>query len=80
MPGQEELARAVRHSMVIIDAEKHNLNWRQSYQDNHIADLKAKYQGKTKTGQLRGASTIISQASSTYVNTKKSSCAMVLAR
>lgn len=74
---QDELARAVRHSMVIIDAEKHNLNWRQSYQDNHIAELKTKYQGKTKTGQLKGASTIISRASSkTYVNSRKPRNAM----
>ena len=57
--SSEELARAVRHSMVVIDAEKHNLNWRQSYIDNNIADLKARYQG----GVNKGASTIISRAS-----------------
>ena len=56
----DELARAVRHSMVVIDAEKHNLNWRQSYLDNDIAALKEKYQG----GKNRGASTLISKASS----------------
>lgn len=55
---QAELAAAVRHSMVVIDAEKHNLNWRQSYQDNNIASLKEKYQG----GANRGASTLISRA------------------
>ena len=56
----DEIARAVRHSMVVIDAEKHNLNWRQSYEDNGIAELKAKYQG----GARRGASTLVSKASS----------------
>lgn len=56
----DELARAVKHSMVIIDAEKHNLNWKQSYEDNGIAELKAKYQG----GRRRGASTLISKAGS----------------
>lgn len=56
----DELASAVRHSMVVIDAEKHNLNWRQSYEDNNIAYLKEKYQG----GKNRGASTLISKASS----------------
>lgn len=56
----DEICRAVRHSMVIIDAEKHNLNWKQSYIDNGIAGLKEKYQG----GAKRGASTIISKASS----------------
>jgi len=60
----DELARAVRHSMVVIDAEKHNLNYKQSYADNGIASLKEKYQGRGTTGRLSGASTIISRASS----------------
>jgi len=55
-----ELARAVRHSMVVIDAEKHGLNWKQSAVDNGIAQLKAKYQGSAKAG----ASTLISRATS----------------
>lgn len=59
---EEEIARAVKHSMVIIDAEKHNLNYRQSYIDNGIAELKDKYQGK-ENGK-HGASTLISQAKS----------------
>lgn len=57
----DEIARAVKHSMVVIDAEKHKLNYEQSYIDNDIAALKAKYQG----GERKGASTLISQASST---------------
>lgn len=56
----DELARAVRHSMVIIDAEKHHLDWRQSELDNGIAELKTRYQG----GPKRGAATLISKASS----------------
>lgn len=55
----EELARAVRHSMVVIDAEKHKLDYKASEKDNNIAQLKKLYQGKT-TG---GAATIISRAS-----------------
>lgn len=55
-----EIARAVRHSMVVIDAEKHNLNYKQSAIDNGIAQLKAKYQGKSNAG----ASTLISRAKS----------------
>lgn len=54
----QELARAVRHSMVVIDAEKHNLDWRRSYSENGIASLREKYQG----GKNRGASTLISMA------------------
>jgi predicted transcriptional regulator len=55
-----EIARAVRHSMVVIDAEKHNLNYKESYVHNGIAALKTKYQG----GPNKGASTLISRASS----------------
>jgi len=55
-----EIARAVKHSMVVIDAEKHNLNWKQSAIDNNIAQLKKDYQGTSRSG----ASTLISQASS----------------
>lgn len=56
--SQDELARAVRHSMVVIDAEKHKLDYKQSEIDNNISALKKAYQGKT-TG---GASTIVSRA------------------
>lgn len=61
---ESELARAVRHSMVIIDAEKHGLDWQQCAKDNDIAALKKKYQthinaeGKVSTG----AATLISRA------------------
>ena len=55
---EEELTRAVRHNMVVIDAEKHKLNYKQSEIDNNIAELHKKYQGKA-TG---GAATIISRA------------------
>ena len=54
-----ELARAVRHSMVVIDAEKHGLDWKQSAIDNGIPQLKEKYQGRKNAG----ASTLISRAS-----------------
>ena len=55
-----EIARAVRHSMVVIDAENHHLDYKQSYIDNGIAELSKRYQGKS-TG---GASTLISRANS----------------
>lgn len=55
----EEIARAVKHSMVVIDAQKHHLNYKQSYVDNAIASLKKKYQGREDAG----ASTLISKAS-----------------
>lgn len=62
----EELARAVRHSMVVIDAYKHKLDYKQSEVDNGIAELKKKYQGHyAEDGRYsEGASTLISKASS----------------
>jgi hypothetical protein len=57
---QTEIARAVKHSMVVIDAEKHNLNYKQSYLDNGIPALKEKYLGRSD----KGASTLISLAGS----------------
>jgi hypothetical protein len=62
----EELAQAVRHSMVVIDSEKHHLDIRSSYRDNGIQALKVKYQGKLKDGKIKpgGASTLLSRASS----------------
>lgn len=56
-----ELARAVRHSMVVIDAEKHKLDYKQSEIDNDIASLKKAYQIKDDGG-YGGAGTIISRA------------------
>lgn len=55
--NDDEKARAVRHSMVVIDAEKHKLDYRKSYVDNGIESLKKKY-------QEGGASTLISRAKS----------------
>lgn len=52
-----EIERAVKHSMVVIDAEKHHLDYRQSAIDNSIAALTKKYQKKNG-----GASTVISNS------------------
>jgi DNA-binding CsgD family transcriptional regulator len=56
----DEICRAVRHSMVVIDSEKHNLDYRQSFIDHGIASLSALYQN----GKSGGASTLVSRASS----------------
>lgn len=64
-----ELARAVKHSMVVIDAVKHELDYKQSERDNGIAELKEKYQPKYDSyGNLigsGGASTLISKKKQT---------------
>lgn len=54
--SMDEIARATKHSMVIIDAEKHGLNYKQSYKDNGIKQLKEKYQAGG------GVQTLISKA------------------
>lgn len=63
---EDEIARAVRHSMVVIDAEKHKLDYKQSEADNGISALKKKYQGRVdEDGRYReGAATLLSRAKS----------------
>ena len=64
----EDLERAVRHSMVVIDAEKHKLDYKRSEKENGIQELKQKYQirvdddGNEKYG---GASTLLSRRKQT---------------
>ena len=63
--NDDELARAVRHSMVVIDAAKHKLDYKKSEADNNIKALKKKYQGHTdpETGRYsEGTGTIVSRA------------------
>lgn len=73
---EKELARAVRHSMVVIDAGKHKLNYKQSEIDNNIAELRRLYQPKfdadgNPTGKGGGASTILSRAKGEYTVDKR---------
>lgn len=56
----DKIVRATKHAQVVIDAEKHHLDWRRSYEVNRIAELKEEFQG----GKDRGAATVISKASS----------------
>ena len=66
--SEEELARAIKHSMVVIDAPKHQLDWKRSEQENGIRQLKEKYQGSAKGG----AATLISRSKSPeYVDERK---------
>lgn len=61
-----EVVRAVRHSMVVIDAEKHHLDYKASERDNGIAELKRRYQGHyDENGKYHeGTSTLLSSAKS----------------
>lgn len=58
-----DLALATKHSMVIIDALKHDLDYRQSEKDNEIDRLKATYQIQPD-GHIGGAATLITKAKS----------------
>ena len=63
--SDDELARAVRHSMVVIDAAKHKLDYKKSEADNNIKALKKRYQGHIdpETGRYsEGTGTIVSRA------------------
>ena len=63
--SQSEIARAVKHSMVVIDAEKHNLDYKRSERENDIPKLKKDYQDHYDiiTGKIKnGASTLISRS------------------
>ncbi len=77
----EHLVRAVKHSMVVIDAEKHHLDWKQSEKDQRIDELKRLYQPSfDEEGNLKygGASTLISRAKSTvYVDERKPSAVAI---
>ena len=53
-----DIIRAVKHSMVVIDSKKHHYDYKKSFEDNSISQLKKDYQGRADAG----ASTIISRA------------------
>lgn len=61
---EDEFVRAVKHSMVVIDCVKHNLDWKQSELDNNIQELREKYQAKPDGGKAGGASTLVSKSKS----------------
>lgn len=55
---EDELVRATKHSMVIIDSIKHNLDWKASEREYNIQQLRNKYQ------QGGGVGTLVSRAKS----------------
>lgn len=65
---EDELARAVKHSMVVIDAEKHKLDYKRSERENGIPELKQKWQIRVDeegTTHYGGASTLLSRRKQT---------------
>lgn len=64
--SDEELVRATKHALVVIDAEKHKYDYKRSYEENNIKELKDIYQGhyNEKGNWVHGAGTLISRAKS----------------
>lgn len=58
----EEIERAVKYSMVVIDAQKHKLDYKQAYNDFNIQELVNQYQYHADTDHAGGASTLITRA------------------
>lgn len=56
----DEIERASKYAMVVIDAFKHGYDWRQAKADFGIDALKERYQGSARAG----ASTLISKSTS----------------
>ncbi len=64
----EDITKAVRHSMVVIDAAKHKLDYKRSEIENDIPTLRKRWQGYTdpETGKEKGgASTLLSRRKQT---------------
>lgn len=70
----DELERAVRYSMTVIDAPKHELDYKRAYKENRIDELKDKYQ-PTPEGARPGShptSTLLSRAGGpVYISNRK---------
>jgi hypothetical protein len=58
----DKIARAVKYSMVTIDAEKHHLDYAKAKRDFGIQALKDEFQVDPANPTKRGASTLISRA------------------
>lgn len=59
----DDLTRAVKYSMVVIDAPKHKLDYKRAQKELGISELKKKYQTRDENGK-GGAGTIVSRAKS----------------
>lgn len=60
---EDEIVRAVKHSMVVIDAAKHKLDYKQSELDHDIPSLRKKWQAHIEEDgkEHGGASTLLSR-------------------
>lgn len=63
---QSDIAKAVKHTMVMIDAHKHKLDWRLSEKENHIGVLRKRYQ--SHINPVTGKDSV---SASTFISKKK---------
>lgn len=66
----DDIAKAVKHSMVVIDAAKHKLDYKRSEVENDIKELKKVYQSRidpTTGRESTSAATLLSRATSKKV-------------
>ena len=64
----QDIVKAVKHSMVVIDAVKHKLDYKRSEKENDIPMLRQKYQSKVDENGIKragGANTLISRRKQT---------------
>ena len=67
----EHLIRATKHSMVVIDALKHDLDYKRSEEENGIEELKRIYQQQPDSDKVGGAASLLSRAKSPVYVTKR---------
>lgn len=68
----EDIAKAVKHSMVVIDSAKHRLDWQRSEKENDILELKRKYQQHADDDGYGGSTTLLTRAKSPiYINQRR---------
>lgn len=63
----EELVRAIKHSMVLLDAQKHFLNWKQSAKDQGVEELRKKYRRYYRRPKLTERERLVITAYTGYV-------------
>ncbi len=72
--GPDDMAKAVKHSMVVIDAAKHKLDYKRSEAENDIPSLKKTWQKDRSADGSGGAATIVSRAKGqTTINKRQGS-------
>ena len=63
----EELVRAIKHGMVVLDADKHHLDWQKSAEDFGIQELYQKYRRFNRRPKLTEREKLVITAYTGYV-------------